>query len=413
MEKAENNALATGNAGILPADGAVASPNFSNPRAGSPCHANLPARCRRSQSLARYFAPVVFFLAVLCAAQDTGNTGTTTVSGTAPVAVTAIIGNTAVISDTDTVDINPATTGTTTVQPRSEYPREPKDTLEAQIALGRWNISTGSIDGVFGPQTAAALTAFQMTHSLEATGLLDEATRAALLLDSPPFTTRIITVEDIASIQPLASTWLGKSEQTTLAYASVLEMAAEQARASPALLRKLNPDVDWKNWKNMKAGTVINVPDAACTKAILREGEKAARIVIFLEERVLQVFGDDGRLLAHFPVSIARDVEKRPVGTLHVKVIAPNPNYTFDPDIFTESEEGRELGRKLIIPPGPNNPVGLVWIGLDAPGYGIHGTPEPEKVGRTESHGCFRLANWNAVELLDMVQVGTEVEVVP
>jgi len=351
----------------------------------------------------RFLAAIAFFLAVSSAAQTadtTETTGTPSISGTTPT------------TEQQAVETPASTQPATPDTPPSEFPRAPKNTLEAQIALAHLNISTGSIDGIFGPQTAAALTAFQMSNGLDVTGLLDDATRAAaaLRLDSPPITTRTVTAEDIASIHPLAPTWLGKSQQTTLAYESVLEMAAEQAHASPALLRKLNPDIDWKN---IKAGTTITVPDTTYTKAMLREGEKAARIVIFLEERVLEVFGNDGRLLAHFPVSIARDVEKRPVGTLHVKVIAPNPNYTFDPAVFTESEEGRQLGRKLIIPPGPNNPVGLVWIGLDMPGYGIHGTPEPEKVGRTESHGCFRLANWNALALLDLVEVGTEVEVVP
>ena len=92
---------------------------------------------------------------------------------------------------------------------------------------------------------------------------------------------------------------------------------------------------------------------------------------------------------------------------------AENPSYTFDPEIFPESAEGRELGRKLLIPPGPNNPVGTVWIGLDAPGYGIHGTPRPEEVGRAETHGCFRLANWNAELLVKMVTIGTPVFIVP
>jgi lipoprotein-anchoring transpeptidase ErfK/SrfK len=93
--------------------------------------------------------------------------------------------------------------------------------------------------------------------------------------------------------------------------------------------------------------------------------------------------------------------------------VAPNPNYTFDPAVFPESPEARALGRKLILPPGPNNPVGVAWIGLDKSGYGIHGTPKPEDVGRTESHGCFRLANWNAELLLKMVGVGTPVLVEP
>ena len=92
-------------------------------------------------------------------------------------------------------------------------------------------------------------------------------------------------------------------------------------------------------------------------------------------------------------------------------VVVRDPNYTFDPDVFPESPEGRELARKLILPPGPNNPVGVAWIGLDLPGYGIHGTPDPENVGRTESHGCFRLANWDARALLKLTWVGLTVVV--
>ena len=95
------------------------------------------------------------------------------------------------------------------------------------------------------------------------------------------------------------------------------------------------------------------------------------------------------------------------------QTIGNNPNYTFDPAVFPESAEGRALKRKLLIPPGPNNPVGIAWIGLSRPGYGIHGTPVPEQVGRTESHGCFRLANWNADYLRQMVWVGMPVSVEP
>ena len=94
---------------------------------------------------------------------------------------------------------------------------------------------------------------------------------------------------------------------------------------------------------------------------------------------------------------------KGPLGELEVKVVVHDPNYTFDPEVFPESAEARQLGRKLILPPGPNNPVGVAWVGLDKPGYGIHGTPVHEQVGRTESHGCFRLANWNAEYLLKLV----------
>jgi lipoprotein-anchoring transpeptidase ErfK/SrfK len=154
-------------------------------------------------------------------------------------------------------------------------------------------------------------------------------------------------------------------------------------------------------------GTKIVVPAA---EQVVVSGT-AAQIVITLDTHELEVFDTLGRVIAHFPVSIARMVDKRPVGSLHVTVVIPNPDYTFDPDLFPESEEGRTLGRKLTVPPGPNNPVGLAWIGLDRPGYGIHGTPEPENVGRTESHGCFRLANWDVLTLVGLVQVGMPVSV--
>ena len=136
-------------------------------------------------------------------------------------------------------------------------------------------------------------------------------------------------------------------------------------------------------------------------------------MAIHLGDRFLEAFDAQTNLLAHFPVSIAARFDKRPVGELQVKVVAPNPNYTFDPDVFPESPEAQAIGRKLILPPGPNNPVGVAWIGLDKTGYGIHGTPAPEQVGRTESHGCFRLANWDAAHLLKLVWVGMPVEVEP
>ena len=136
-----------------------------------------------------------------------------------------------------------------------------------------------------------------------------------------------------------------------------------------------------------------------------------ARIAISLSEKTLEVYDATGQLLAHFPCSIAARIEKRPVGRLVVTAMAANPTYLFDPDNFPESAEGRRLGRKLVLPSGPNNPVGTAWISLSRPGYGIHGTPRPEDVGRTESHGCFRLANWNVEYLVRLIRIGTPVEV--
>jgi len=130
-----------------------------------------------------------------------------------------------------------------------------------------------------------------------------------------------------------------------------------------------------------------------------------------LASKTLEAFDASTNLLAHFPCSFARDVSKRPVGQLRVAVIVPNPDYRFDPSIFPESAEARQMKRMVMIPPGPNNPVGTAWIGLNKPGYGIHGTPHPEEVGRTESHGCFRLSNWDAEYLSQLVAVGTPVNI--
>jgi lipoprotein-anchoring transpeptidase ErfK/SrfK len=288
----------------------------------------------------------------------------------------------------------------------NEFPRPVRDALEAQVALARRAISSGSIDGVFGPQTRAALLAFQSQSGLRGTGELDVATRAALTLDRPALTNCVVTSNDLARLQPVAATWLGKSQQTALDYETILELLGERGHASPNLTRRLNPNI---NWTNVSAGTLVTLPAVEYPAP----RKKAAFFTISLTERRLQAFDDATNLLVHFPCSIAARVEKRPAGELRVIAVAPNPDYTFNPEVFPESAEARTLKGKLILPPGPNNPVGTAWISLDLPGYGLHGTPQPEQVGRTESHGCFRLANWNAEYLLKLVWIGLPVRVEP
>ena len=290
--------------------------------------------------------------------------------------------------------------------PPGVFPRPVQNVFEAQLALARLGISSGSLDGHIGPQTRAALRAFQQKEHLAGTGELDAVTKERLLLAAPPYAAYIVTTNDLARLQPLSSTWLGKSQQTALDYETILELVAEKGHAHPNLIRQLNRSTDWTN---MVAGTTVRLPDVAYADA----SAKAAFATISLAGKILEAFDANTNLLAHFPCSIAQHVEKRPIGELHVAAIAPNPNYTFDPDVFPESEEARQIKTKLILPPGPNNPVGVAWISLDKPGYGIHGTPSPEQVGRTESHGCFRLANWNAEHLIKLVWVGMPVYVEP
>ncbi len=290
--------------------------------------------------------------------------------------------------------------------PSGGFPRPVRDVFEAQLALARQGISSGSIDGRIGPQTQAALRAFQHKEHLAITGALDAATQERLLLSAPPYATYTVSINDLARLQPLSPTWLGKSKQTSLDYETLLEMVAEIGHAHPHLVRRLNPSL---SWTNVAAGATVQLPNAAYSGA----SAKAVFATIHLAGKVLEVFDANTNLLAHFPCSIAQHVEKRPVGELHVAVIIPNPNYTFDPEVFPESAEARQVKTKLVLPPGPNNPVGAAWLGLDKPGYGIHGTPSPEQVGRTESHGCFRLANWNAEHLLKLAWIGMPVYVEP
>jgi lipoprotein-anchoring transpeptidase ErfK/SrfK len=286
------------------------------------------------------------------------------------------------------------------------YPHPVRSWLEAQVFLARHDFSCGPIDGVGGAQSTAALRAYQDSADLPITGELDPDTREQLVLASPPLAPLTVSAADLARLQPLSPTWLGKSQQTALEYQTALELVAERSHASQALILRLNPGMDWTR---IGPGQVVQAP------AITHDSPRGAagRVRILLSDHVLEVLDIGGKVVAHFPVSIAQRVDKRPVGILHVTDIIPNPNYTFDPDVFPESAEARELGRKLTLPPGPRNPVGLAWIGLDRPGYGIHGTPAPEKVGRTESHGCFRLANWDALTFLDFASEGLPVSVEP
>jgi lipoprotein-anchoring transpeptidase ErfK/SrfK len=287
-------------------------------------------------------------------------------------------------------------------QTAADFPRPVLDVLEAQVALARRGISPGSIDAAIGSQTRAAIAVFQQAENLPPSGKLDSDTRARLTLNSPILTSYVVTTNDLTSLQPLGKTWLEKSQQSALAFETELELVAEKSHSHPLLIQNLNPNVDWTD---IPEGTILKIPDVNYPEP---DG-KAAFVVIHLAQRNLEAFNAQTNLLAHFPCSIAARFDKRPVGELHVVVVAPNPNYTFDPELFPEASEKQ----KLVLPPGPKNPVGVAWIGLDKTGYGIHGTPAPGQVGRTESHGCFRLANWDAEYLLKLAWIGMPVLVEP
>lgn len=280
------------------------------------------------------------------------------------------------------------------------------NTSELQIALARQGYSPGSIDGKSGKQTRQALLAFQQQSQLELTGELDAATARKLKIQDPVFARIELIPADFAKIAPKPGTWRERGQVDRMRYHSILEMVGEHCQTDPDYIRQLNPAT---NWNQLAAGDSFLVP---LVSPFQIRGE-AARIQISLSERILQVVDIEGNLLFHCPVSIARKAEKRPQGELTVKVRVEDPNYTFNPAILTAAAAREGITRKFVIQPGPNNPVGSVWIGLSLPSYGIHGTPGPESVGRTESSGCFRLANWNAKALLKATKVGMPVQVSP
>ena len=274
------------------------------------------------------------------------------------------------------------------------------DTLALQVQLDRQLLSCNCADGRWGPRTEIALVTWQILHGLPATGVPDASVLSALGGDTNVLMRYTVTTNDLADLGPFPEDWEARSRLPAMKYETIQEMLAEKGHTSQRALERLNPAVAWPN---PPAGTEVVLPDCTSPKP-----EKAGSIRIALARMEITVFNAQGKLIALFPCSIAREKSKRPDGELAVKVVAPNPNYTYDPQLF---EPGGAKKAKLVIPAGPNNPVGLAWIGLSLQGYGMHGTPLPEHIGRAESKGCFRQANWNAVRLLHMVEIGTPVVV--
>lgn len=275
-----------------------------------------------------------------------------------------------------------------------------------QARLDRDNCSAGGLDGRWGPKSEKALAAWQKKHRKPVTGTIDEAVITALGDTNGLYTAYTVTAEDHAALTPWPASWLARAELDHLGHETIEERVAEQFHLTRVALRRLNPGAPWPN---PPAGTALTVPDVRAPPL-----PPLSRIEIRLEQRTLRAYGTNGQLVAHFPCSIAADKAKRPEGeTLRVAVWAADPEYTFDPELFTEDPEAAAIGKRLRIPPGPNNPVGLAWIGLDRPGYGIHGSPRPEEISRTESHGCFRLTNWDALKLLRAIRADLPVAVLP
>lgn len=275
--------------------------------------------------------------------------------------------------------------------------------VELQVALDRHGFGVGFIDNREGRKTKAALEDFKASGGITN----DAAVQASLGIGrTPAFRNYTIEQADFDVIGEAPAEWVEASEVETMAYESLQEVISEKFHVAPDYLARLNPDIDDWDTTNL-VGQVIKVPNV-----LLRETPaQAAELIIDSRRLRIRAIGTNGNIIASFPCSMAMAGKTIPSGELRVTACAKDPTYTFDPKNYPESPRARAVGRKLIIPPGPNNPVGVFWIGLNLPGFGIHGTPHPETIGARESHGCFRLTNWDIIRLSRMVSSGTPVTV--
>jgi lipoprotein-anchoring transpeptidase ErfK/SrfK len=272
--------------------------------------------------------------------------------------------------------------------------------VKLQVLLDRAGASPGVIDGFDGDNVRKAVRAFEQMRGLPEDGVLDEAAIAALDTADPVVGSYVITPEDVAEIgEPIPSDYAEMAKREFLGYASVHELLGERFHMDVDLLAALNPDAEFV------AGETVAVtaygPDVTDRKVARIEADKAARQV--------RAYDADGALVVAYPATIGSESNPSPSGTHLVNAVARMPNYTYNPDVNFQQGENTEV---LIIPPGPNGPVGSMWIDLTEPTFGIHGTPEPSKIDKTASHGCVRLTNWDATELSKLVEPGVPVEFV-
>ena len=293
--------------------------------------------------------------------------------------------------------------------------------LTVQVALDRAGFSPGEIDGAAGKNTERARQAFESSK-----GAPRDEGRGGVDTTADPLTTYVITAADAAGpFVSLPDDMMEKSKLPALGYASMLEMLAERFHASPKLLQRLNPGVAFAEGATI---TVPNVepfvppapkaaeqkpaagPKGAAEKPAATSARAAAKepvtVTVTDRTKTLQVVNAAGQTLFHAPVTVGSQNDPLPVGEWKVNGVSENPPFNYNPNLFWDADPSHA---KAKIAPGPNNPVGVVWVDLSKEHYGIHGTPEPSRIGYTESHGCIRLTNWDAMRLAALVGPGTKV----
>ena len=275
--------------------------------------------------------------------------------------------------------------------------------VQTQVMLDRAGYSPGEIDGSAGSSTTRALAAYTKNGG------------KADALPSDALTAYTITEQDAAGpfIQSIPEDMVEKSKLPALGYATLLEALGEKFHSSPALLKRLNPNAKFA------VGEQIQVPNVAATVAPVgpprgrqsdavpsADNPAATTVTVKKSSSDLVVTDGTGKVLMYAPVTTGSEHDPLPLGEWKVTGVQRDPKFHYNPALFWDAEPGHS---KATIPAGPNNPVGVVWVDITREHYGLHGTPEPATVGKTESHGCVRLTNWDAQKLASLVRPGTKV----
>lgn len=303
--------------------------------------------------------------------------------------------------------------------PAPQLPAVDRNILHAQVLLDRHGFTSGVIDGKDSALFKQALRGFQTARGLPVTGKLDAATTRALNPNMRAATVTLTLSERALAgpyTNPIPKEYADQAKLTTIGYRSPLEKLAEMFHTTPATLVALN-----SRETMLRPGTRVVFPNVLPSSRSYAEtwsGDyrqtlanlnvdanqpEADRVVVDKSEGWLRAYKGD-KILAQFPATMGSSHDPLPIGEWKIQGVAANPDWQYNPAILRHADKSDS---KEIVPPGPNNPVGVVWIDLSKEHYGIHGTPEPENIGKTESNGCIRLTNWDAARLSLMVKPGT------
>jgi len=309
---------------------------------------------------------------------------------------------------------------------------QPRPLMQAQVVLDRLGFTPGVVDGKEGLSTRNAVMGFQEANGLTVSGALDDPTVKALARWNNIPATRVITIPAAFAAGPFAALPKEAEDQAKLkamSYETLDEKLAERFHTTVEVLQALNPrpgavGAPPAGAAYFKAGEKVRVPnvgadvvDAASvndadwrnTLASLGVGSrqpKVEKVVVSKSKGTLKAYGEDGKLVGMFTATMGSEHDPLPLGRWKVLGTAYNPPFHYNPELFWDVPNSEE---KQLLPPGPNGPVGVAWIDIDKEHYGIHGTPDPETIGRAQSHGCVRLTNWDVARLAQMVKPGTQV----